>query len=644
MDEENRTGGGPGGDSADRPPRRSEPGQVVDDRYELRENLGEGGMGVVWEARDRRLGRTVAVKELRLREQMNDRTRALWVRRAQREANAIARISHEHVVNVYDVIEEGGQVWIVMEQVNPRSLAEVISSHGHLPAQDAARMGLEVLRGLRAVHRVGVLHRDVKPQNVLFRRDGRAVLMDFGISTFEGAAQVTGPFETVGTPAYLAPELADFKSAPSAASDLWSLGVTLFEMAEGRAPFGGPTPYEVLEAVRTEDLPPMEHAGPLGPVIRGLLAKDPAERMTAQQAEELLQHVAQETPVRSAYSSSEYSLPQVRLGPKTEHPAGADEAGAEEPPGESEPPPPPPPPDDPDDPPEPPARRWYLAPGMLPVAIVLCLALLAGLGWFTVQRLREHADPLSSSATIANAKGRDRLIVGVKDDQPGTSAKVSGVYRGFDIDLAKRIAADLGFRGKRVQFYPVRTISRETFLTSGQVDLIVASYSMTKERERTVDFAGPYFLAGQDFLVRTTDADLAGPEALNGRLACTVTNSTSLQRLRKDYPGIRVTVRTSYNTCVQDLLAGTVDAVTSDDVILAGYAHEYPGKVELLGQPFGREQYGVGIAEGDPALREAICRSVTDYVQDGGWAASYAKNLKRLIPLEPRTPRPCPED
>lgn len=176
------------------------PHTLVDGRYELRRQLGRGGMGVVWEAYDNRLGRQVAVKELLFRGALDPETQAQWVERARREAQAIARIGHEHVVAVHDVIEADGQVWIVMEQVNPHSLADQLREQGRIPALQAAQIGLEVLRGLRAVHAAGVLHRDVKPHNILFRRDGRAVLMDFGIATFEGAAQVTRIHETVGTP------------------------------------------------------------------------------------------------------------------------------------------------------------------------------------------------------------------------------------------------------------------------------------------------------------------------------------------------------------------------------------------------------------------------------------------------------------
>ncbi|MFI7098840.1 serine/threonine protein kinase [Streptomyces sp. NPDC050161] len=273
------------------------PGHRVDGRYVLERELGRGGMGVVWEALDTRLERRVAVKELLLRGAVDEEERAHWVARARREAQAIARVGHEHVVTVHDVIEAGGQIWIVMERVGSRSLADLVREQGRLPVREAARIGSEVLRGLREVHEAGVLHRDVKPHNVLFRRDGRAVLMDFGVATFEGASQVTQVHEVVGTPRYLAPELAVPLSersagAVAAAADVWSVGVMLFEMTEGRAPFRDPDPFEVLVAVRTAPVPAMPHAGPLAPLIEQLLTKDPQQRITGRRAEEALRRIA----------------------------------------------------------------------------------------------------------------------------------------------------------------------------------------------------------------------------------------------------------------------------------------------------------------------------------------------------------------
>lgn len=606
------------------------PHTLIGGRYELQRQLGRGGMGVVWEAYDNRLNRQVAVKELLFRGAMDPDTQAQWVERARREAQAIARIGHEHVVAVHDVIEAEGQVWIVMEQVNPHSLADQLREQGRLPALHAARIGLEVLRGLRAVHAAGVLHRDVKPHNILFRRDGRAVLMDFGIATFEGAAQVTRLHETVGTPQYLAPELAvpsDRTSRePTPAADLWSLGVTLYETVEGRAPFRGPTPYEVLEAVRTTEPPPMEHAGPLRPLIAGLLLKDPAARLTAERAEQLLQHVAQETPLPLAGYPTGYDPQATRL---TSQPGPLPPADAEpqQTPQESEPPA---------------AQRSLRRRWLALTAGLVGLAVLATAGWFAVDRMRTPDGPqLSSSATYQAAKQRGYLVIGVKSDQPGlseVSKSARGGYEGFDIDMAWAIAKRLGFDD--VHFRVVDTQSREYRLSSGQVDLIVASYSITKERKQSVDFAGPYYQAGQDFLIRADETGIQGTQDLYNHDVCTVTDSTPAERLRTEYPQIRTELRSSYGQCVQQLLSGQVDAVSTDDIILAGYRAQHPKQLRLLNVPFGEEYYGVGLHKDEPALKSVVCEAIKDEISSKRWRKSYAKHLKPLTDRELNDQRP----
>lgn len=621
------------------------PHSLVDGRYELRRPLGRGGMGVVWEAYDNRLGRHVAVKELLFRGAMDAETQAQWVERARREARAIARIGHEHVVAVHDVIEAEGQVWIVMEQVNPHSLADQLREQGRLAALQAARIGLEVLRGLRAVHAAGVLHRDVKPHNILFRRDGRAVLMDFGIATFEGAARVTRLHETVGTPQYLAPELADpgprTTSQASPAADLWSLGVTLYEAVEGRAPFRGPTPYEVLEAVRTSPVPAVAHAGPLRPLIEGLLVKDPAERLTAERAEQLLQHVAQETPRHPLTNYSEMTQHLVPADGADDSATGDDDpaagsagtgdAAADSPSCYS--PAAPPEPAAPDPPGPRRGRRKVF--GLMAAAVAL--AILAAGGWFMVSRMRTPGpQALADSDIIRRANERGFLVVGVKSDQPGLSERTagSGNFQGFDIDLARAIATRLGFA--EVRFTVVDTPSREYALSSGQVDLIVASYSITPEREKIVDFAGPYYVAGQDFLVRNNDKKFKGPDDL--RRVCTVQGSTSQARLERQYPDVKQIPQPSYGLCVADLLAGSVDAVSTDDVILAGYRAQHPKQLRLLGTPFGLEDYGVGLRKQEPALKATVCAAIRADISSGRWQRSYDHYLQPLGLSDPLPP------
>ncbi|WP_395759543.1 serine/threonine protein kinase [Streptomyces althioticus] len=270
-----------------------EPGseRVIAGRYRLLSPLGEGGMGTVWRARDEVLHREVAVKEVRAPGGLPASDVERMYARLEREAWATARIADRNVVTVYDVATEDGRPWIVMELVRGLSLAEVLEAEGPVTPRRAARIGAEVLAALRAAHAAGVLHRDVKPANVLIANDGRVVLTDFGIAMVEGSSALTMTGEVVGSPEFLAPERA-LGRTPGPESDLWSLGVLLYAAVEGHSPFRQDTPLSTLRAIVDEELPPPRRAGPLAPVVEGLLRKDPAERLPADRVAEDLRVVA----------------------------------------------------------------------------------------------------------------------------------------------------------------------------------------------------------------------------------------------------------------------------------------------------------------------------------------------------------------
>ncbi|MFF4397884.1 serine/threonine-protein kinase [Streptomyces sp. NPDC001480] len=265
--------------------------RVIAGRYRLLSPLGEGGMGTVWRARDEVLHREVAVKEVRAPAGLATADVERMYARLEREAWAAARVANRNVVTVYDVAMEGGRPWVVMELVRGLSLADQLEAEGPLSPQHAAHIGAEVLAALRAAHAAGVLHRDVKPANVLLADDGRVVLTDFGIATVEGSSALTMTGEVIGSPEFLAPERA-LGRTPGPESDLWSLGVLLYAAVEGSSPFRHDTPLSTLRAVVDEELPPARRAGPLAPVIEGLLRKDPAERLPAELAEQDLRLVA----------------------------------------------------------------------------------------------------------------------------------------------------------------------------------------------------------------------------------------------------------------------------------------------------------------------------------------------------------------
>lgn len=259
--------------------------RLIAGRYRLLSPLGEGGMGTVWRARDELLHREVAVKEVRAPHGLPGPEVERMYARLEREAWAAARVANRNVVTVYDVATQDGRPWIVMELVRGISLAELLDAEGPLSPQRVAHIGAEVLAALRAAHEAGVLHRDVKPANVLLSNDGRVVLTDFGIAMVEGSSALTMTGEVIGSPEFLAPERA-LGRTPGPESDLWSLGVLLYAAVEGNSPFRQNTPLSTLRAIVDEELPPPRRAGPLAPVIEGLLRKDPAERPPADRAEQ----------------------------------------------------------------------------------------------------------------------------------------------------------------------------------------------------------------------------------------------------------------------------------------------------------------------------------------------------------------------
>ncbi|MET8684041.1 serine/threonine-protein kinase [Streptomyces sp. NPDC004732] len=267
-------------------------GLLLAGRYRLAESIGRGGMGRVWRAQDEVLHRAVAVKELTAAQFVQEADRAVLFTRTQTEARAAARINHPAVVTVHDVLQYDDRPWIVMELVEGRSLADAVKDDERVEPIEAARIGLWTLKALRAAHAAGVLHRDVKPGNVLLADDRRILLTDFGIAAIEGDSTVTRTGEVVGSVDYLAPERVS-GSNPGPASDLWALGATLYTAVEGISPFRRTSPIGTMQAVVTEEPEPPRHAGVLGPVISALLRKDPATRPTAEEAEHMLAEAAE---------------------------------------------------------------------------------------------------------------------------------------------------------------------------------------------------------------------------------------------------------------------------------------------------------------------------------------------------------------
>ncbi|MFB7799498.1 glutamate ABC transporter substrate-binding protein [Isoptericola sp. NPDC056134] len=246
------------------------------------------------------------------------------------------------------------------------------------------------------------------------------------------------------------------------------------------------------------------------------------------------------------------------------------------------------------------------------------------------------------------AGGGDTIKIGIKFDQPGLGYQDGSEYTGFDTDVARYVADKLGYSEDQIEWVEAPSANRETMLQTGQVDMIFATYSITDERKEQVAFAGPYFIAGQDLLVAEDNTDITGPETLEGKNLCSVTGSTSAQRIKDEYAeGVQLVERPGYAECVTALTAGQVDAVTTDDIILAGLAAQpaNKGKVKVVGAPFSEENYGVGLPQ-DNDRCEDINAAITEMIDDGSWEEAVTSNTEGTgytpnADLNPPTPDAC---
>ncbi|MFE5511088.1 glutamate ABC transporter substrate-binding protein [Streptomyces sp. NPDC056529] len=236
---------------------------------------------------------------------------------------------------------------------------------------------------------------------------------------------------------------------------------------------------------------------------------------------------------------------------------------------------------------------------------------------------------LPDSPTWERAKKRGRLVVGVKEDQPymGEKDPASGRYSGFDIEIAKMMAASLGFDPAHVEFRTIASANRETALQNGQIDYYVGTYTINDNRKKLVGFAGPYYLAGQSLLVRADEKDIRGPQDLAGKRVCSAAGSTPYQRIEKDHPEAELVAYDTYSVCVDNLLTYQVDAVTTDDTILLGYAAKVPDELKVVGKPFSEEPYGIGVPRDDNALRFALDDALAAHEKNGDWKKAYDATL-----------------
>ncbi|BBY29459.1 glutamate ABC transporter substrate-binding protein [Mycolicibacterium sediminis] len=239
--------------------------------------------------------------------------------------------------------------------------------------------------------------------------------------------------------------------------------------------------------------------------------------------------------------------------------------------------------------------------------------------------------PLSLTACGGGGGGSDegKIVIGTKFDQPGLGMKnPDGTYSGFDVDVATYVAKELGYEPDKIEFKESPSSQRETLIQNGQVDYVVATYSITDARKEKVSFAGPYLVTGQSLLVKADNTDITGKDSLaNNKKLCSVSGSTPAQKIKDEFPSVQLQQYDTYSACIEALKNGAIDAVTTDEVILAGYAAQSPGAFKIVGEPFSEENYGIGLKKDDTELQTKINDALTKMEADGAWKAAFEKNL-----------------
>jgi glutamate transport system substrate-binding protein len=232
----------------------------------------------------------------------------------------------------------------------------------------------------------------------------------------------------------------------------------------------------------------------------------------------------------------------------------------------------------------------------------------------------------ATSASDSAAGGT--LTVGIKFDQPGLGLRTpDGTFTGFDVEVAEYVADKLGVTPENIEFKEAPSAQRETLIENGEVDYVVATYSITDARKEKVDFAGPYFVAGQSLLVADATNDITGPDSLSGKILCSVSGSTPAQKIKDQYPDVQLQEYDTYSACVEALRNGAVAAVTTDDIILAGYAAQYPGELKLVGEPFSTENYGIGLKKDDTETRNQINDAIEEMISSGAWETAFNETV-----------------
>lgn len=553
--------------------------------YRLIELLGRGGMGEVYRAYDETTDRVVALKVLP--EQLaHDEEYKL---RFRREAHAAARLADPHIIPIHRYGEIDGRLYLDMRIVAGKDLDRIVL-RGPLDPRRAVAIIRQVAMALEAAHAAGLVHRDVKPSNILIDANDFAYLIDFGIARVSQETSLTGVGETPGTYAYMSPERFQTGRCDPRA-DVYALACVLYECLTGDRPF----PSETTEQIMASHLftpPPRPTATTAGVppafdrVIALGMAKDLGQRyQTARQLAD-----AADDALRAGASN-----PAAHYAPTLTPP----------PPPPMPPPLPPPPPA-----PKPPSRNRIVVIATAAVAVVSVIAVVAVAAWLWWP---------STGGTVR---------IGVAFDQPGLGLRdPDGTVSGFDVDVATFIATQLGHAPDGIAWVDAPPAERASLVADGDVDFVVAGFGTNAADSARVDVAGPYLDTGQSLLVSASNVDVYGVDSLARKKLCAVRGSTSSQLIRDLQPTVQLMQYDSYGACVDALRSGEIDVVSTDEVVLAGYAAQSPDQFRLVGGAITQESYGIALRKGDAELKKRINDALSAMEQSGAWAEAFATNF-----------------
>ncbi|MFC4061165.1 serine/threonine-protein kinase [Planomonospora corallina] len=596
------------------PLRPGDPPRLGD--YELRGRLGEGGQGVVYLG-ESASGERAAVKLLHVRFTGDEHAHS----RFARELQAARRVEAFCTARVLAADLDGETPYIASELIDGPSLRRVVQRGGPLAGEDLERLAIGTATALAAIHRAGIVHRDFKPDNVLLAPDGPRVV-DFGIAKIiDESGTITT--RAVGTPAYMAPEQISGERVGRPA-DVFAWGATMVFTATGRAPFGGDTIVATLHRVINHEADLSGLPGDLREIVADCLAKDQARRPAADEVlRRLLGH-----PAQDGAEASDAELAEGAQAATADLTRGGSPARSR------------------------PAWRRQVAAGGAAAAVLAAAVAFAQFGApsgsgatatppAVTTPAATTAAPSTGSPLLDRIARTRTITIGYRAGLPGVALERSGSPAGFEIDVARRIAAELGVPAGGVVFRNVG-VRREDAVDGGEVDLVVANLSITGQSRKRVAFAGPYYLAYRDVLVRK-GSGISTLEDLRGRKVCAAGSTTTAALIKDRVAGVELVPAADMAECARNVAAGIVDAFPGDDLVVAGFGARESGEFEVLGLRLRREPYGVALRRGDPVACEAVSEAIAAMYADGSVRELLEHHFGAVdFGFQTRRPRPEP--